>query len=444
MMYRQNTKRIFAIVDQDGDVFETVEHGSVDDAIEVAEEIGGERTDIYVDGTATAEAEARPNIRRLNMVEVAVKKMRLEPINDREFDRILSMSIESAFARIKPFFANLPLFTGPKRVERWDNANTAVEGLLGGNEKLSKKDPDARLGNAKLFAGEKHREIVMSGLSLLPHSLAFGGESSVGNFCVSSSASCRKACLVYSGHNNADYARALKEAKSKAFIEENHAFIRMLIESIRQRTEQSRCMKQEPFFRLNVYSDIPWELFCSPLFRFFGDVQFYDYTKVPGRVTPRNYDLTFSDSGVNEDNCISELESGRRVAVVLLNRKQKEEGTYKKGQSPYLYAVGSKKAPLPEEWYGHRVVNGDLSDARPLDPVNAIDDEPCIVGLRYKPAMGVKSDMENISNMSLVHTYERNPEPGALIVLGVQERDGWYTVADTPGMTPLVGWNTEL
>jgi hypothetical protein len=88
----------------------------------------------------------------------------------------------------------------------------------------------------------------------------------------------------------------------------------------------------------------------------FPDVQFYDYTKVPNRITLvekyKNYDLTFSYSGENLDECVNMLDKHIRVAVVF------------------------KK--VPSEFWGRPVIDGDKYDMRYRD------DRDVIVGLKYK------------------------------------------------------------
>jgi hypothetical protein len=88
----------------------------------------------------------------------------------------------------------------------------------------------------------------------------------------------------------------------------------------------------------------------------FPDVQFYDYTKVPNRITLvekyKNYDLTFSYSGENLDECVNMLDKHIRVAVVF------------------------KK--VPSEFWGRPVIDGDKYDMRYRD------NRDVIVGLKYK------------------------------------------------------------
>jgi hypothetical protein len=177
----------------------------------------------------------------------------------------------------------------------------------------------------------------------------------------------------------------------------------MLIEAIRR--HEQRCINAgaKPLIRLNVYSDIAWELACPELFGMFPSVQFYDYTKVPGRDPSKagisNYDLTFSFSGsqANVDAMDREVRQlGRRVAVVFAARglashdylDKSGEVRVAKGTEIPTRVTGYKKkagraeafsARFVEPFLGLPVVDGDESDLRPYDP------SPCIVGLRWKP-----------------------------------------------------------
>jgi hypothetical protein len=157
----------------------------------------------------------------------------------------------------------------------------------------------------------------------------------------------------------------------------------MLVDGIDQHASRSR--KYELFVRLNVFSDIPWELVFPELFAHFSDLTFYDYTKVPGRVTPPNYDLTFSYSGINEAYMDYEIRRGRRVAMVFLSD---------------LPRLSAEKRPrgygLPKKFLNLNVVDGDVSDVRPRD------EAPSIVGLRWKSPHGQDKALERAEERSFV------------------------------------------
>jgi hypothetical protein len=116
-----------------------------------------------------------------------------------------------------------------------------------------------------------------------------------------------------------------------------------------------------PVFRLNGTSDISWEKYpvtignvtYSNIFAYFGFVQFYDYTKVLGRKVSHisNYSLTFSAADGNDADVTKAISQGYNIATVS----------------------GIKKGtPMPAEYLGLPVFNGDESDLRFLDPKGVV------------------------------------------------------------------------
>jgi hypothetical protein len=130
--------------------------------------------------------------------------------------------------------------------------------------------------------------------------------------------------------------------------------------------------------RPNVLSDLVWEKFKfgkgksegKTLFEVHPDVQFLDYTKNPNRMhkfisgqLPSNYHLTFSRSETNDKECADVMKCGGNVAVVF---------------KPACKKAPKRSFDLPSEWRGVKVVSGDETDLRFLDPANSV------VGLRAK------------------------------------------------------------
>ncbi len=198
------------------------------------------------------------------------------------------------------------------------------------------------------------------------------------NLCVGASAECRESCLVFSGHNTSDdYNVVRKYALTQALLREPEAFVRLMHAAIK-RFFRSR-VNQLRMVRLNVLSDIPWELVAPCLIEDFPEFQFYDYTKVHGRSTPANYDLTFSYSGRNDAEVEAEYDKGRRIAVVF--------GAIRAGDGKL---VRPKPRELEGAKYTHRaglrpwrVIDGESSDTRPLDPGQVV------IGLPWKaPKVG--------------------------------------------------------
>jgi hypothetical protein len=360
-----------------------------------------------------------------------------------------------------------------RAIKAYETPAGLAKSLFGQNAKTLKQDPNAKVGVTKLFRGKKGT-IVTTGLSILPAQTYWGQvgaglSMSIPTTCMGSTPECRAACLVYSGHNESDpYNAKVKRARMEAMYTHPAAFIGLMAHEIERRNTLGRAKDVFTFFRFNVFSDLPWEVMCPDLFALFPDVMTYDYTKVPRRITPSNYDLTFSFSGANTSSCKGELANGRRVAVVFLSHPQKEA---RMGDVEALAAKQSKMFwPLPERFWGHKVVNGDYSDARPCDPANAVDPNPCVVGLHYKISKGLEDRIDQEIGRFVVETAKpvdtrqeglqrfrewhlkknglghlaRNPRAGLpTIITQVHEIDGYLCVAGTPVHEGANDWHDE-
>ena len=105
--------------------------------------------------------------------------------------------------------------------------------------------------------------------------------------------------------------------------------------------------------RLNGTSDLPWFKYKvdggGSLMDLHPDVQFYDYTKVLNYLDhdKKNYHVTFSDSGTNEQDQLTAIAKGANVAVVF-------------------------KDKLPIKWMSRKVIDGDAHDLRFKDPCGVV------------------------------------------------------------------------
>ena len=213
--------------------------------------------------------------------------------------------------------------------------------------------------------------VLTAVLHLAPADLA-----GIGTTCRYATDECRAACLNVSGHGaigigalddvrtgaQTNSVQAARIRKTREFFANAHAFVVRLAEEVRAHERRARKLGMVAAVRLNATSDIPWERVAPELFAMFPDVRWYDYTKYPRHARPAeklpvNYSLTMSYSGHNASACLDALARGRNVAAV--------------------FAV-PKGAPLPSVWHGFPVIDGDVNDARFLDP------QRCIVGLRAK------------------------------------------------------------
>jgi hypothetical protein len=343
---------------------------------------------------------------------------------------VMDMSLDEAHMRLRPFFPEHKRGKSSK----YDRPGGMAEAMLGQNYKTAKTvKPENMIEYSRVRKALYERygliEAKVQGLSLVPHFLMRGsaagpefagfdhltdntveklvqlrgGKANAFTLCKGATAECRASCLVYSGQNSADpYNVVIKFARTKALLMEPVAFVRMLMESVAVHAKRISSQEVAPMFRLNVFSDVPWELvmpwFFSATHRGvdFSKLQFYDYTKVVGRRLPPNYDITFSYAGPPNDNAtrFEYNTNHRRVAVVFLM-----------GADGKSFGVKTaRNTPLPREWCGFRVVDGDVSDMRPLDPAGVI------VGLRWK--IPARQNIDPASTVFAVKIYENC---GALI-----------------------------
>ena len=179
---------------------------------------------------------------------------------------------------------------------------------------------------------------------------------------------CTSLCLNESGMNRMNMRNEMinegRIKKTKLFFEERDYFMNWIISEITTAKNKAEKLGYTFSVRLNNTSDISPEMFKlkmegkeKNLMELFPDVTFYDYTKVPSRHLLldkyKNYDLTFSYSGENLDDCHTLLNKGVRIAVVF--RKK-----------------------LPDTFWGREVIDGDLYDMRYHDKNDVI------IGLKYK------------------------------------------------------------
>jgi len=185
------------------------------------------------------------------------------------------------------------------------------------------------------------------------------------NLCpMAGPAGCAQVCLNTAGRGNMNSVQRARLNRSQYFIEAQSKFVDQLVSEIESLKRRAARKNMELVVRLNGTSDILWERIRAQragqsydnLMSAFPDIQFYDYTKRPGRCVPENYHLTFSYSEhTPEFRQIAEREhsQGRSIAVVFRNQ-------------------------VPSTWRDHRVVNGDETDLRFLDSAGSV------IGLRAK------------------------------------------------------------
>lgn len=188
---------------------------------------------------------------------------------------------------------------------------------------------------------------------------------------------CTHACLNESGLNKIDTKHnkinKSRISKTKLFFENRDFFMSWIIDEITAAKNKANRLGMRFSVRLNNTSDISPEQFSingKNILEIFNDSQFYDYSKVYRRIDLakkyNNYDLTFSYSGDNKEDCIRAIEEDNtRVAVVF-------------------------KDEIPKKFWGYDVLGGDEYDMRYYDP------KDIIIGLLFKEVRN-EIDFENSS-----------------------------------------------
>ena len=183
--------------------------------------------------------------------------------------------------------------------------------------------------------------------------------------CPKRTAGCTSACLNTAGRGGmfkkGETTNMIQKArirKTQLFFSNRDEFFHQLINDIELAIKQSARLGLTPVFRLNGTSDLSFEKYSimgtgKNIFQLFPQVQFYDYTKILGRKVAHidNYHLTFSAADGNDADVLSAMAQGYNVATVF----------------------GLKKTqPMPDNYQGRPVFNGDESDLRFLDPKGVI------------------------------------------------------------------------
>jgi hypothetical protein len=174
-------------------------------------------------------------------------------------------------------------------------------------------------------------------------------------------AGCLEACLNTAGLGGVYSSIQLARInKAKLYFEDRTLFMYNLIKDIEKLIVKADKMGFIPLVRLNGTSDIKWEnvrlehngKLYPNIFSVFPKVQFYDYTKIVNRENlPKNYDITFSYSGVlsYQKYVKQAINKGLRIAAVFRHKQD-----------------------IPKKFMGLNCVDGDDTDIRHLDKKGVI------------------------------------------------------------------------
>lgn len=211
--------------------------------------------------------------------------------------------------------------------------------------------------NAKTVKGQK-KGYLTAILYLAPANL------SGRNVCPMATPGCISACLNTAGRGAFSTTQMARIKKTNMFFERRAQFMLQAEKEIVAFIKRAHKLNLIPTVRMNGTSDIKFEnisfvaadgkMYRNIMERF-PDIQFYDYTKHPIRNNlPKNYKLTFSLAENNEDHARKAIENKMNIAVVF------------------------RKPDFPKKYLGLKVIDGDETDLRFLDPKNSI------VGLKAK------------------------------------------------------------
>lgn len=255
--------------------------------------------------------------------------------------------------------------------------------------------------SAKMMASYRNGVITYC-IYLAPHNMATPNENKT--VCAFSE-HCAPYCLNGSGRNKADIlVHGFKESniniarikRTLMWWNNREDFMRLCVHEIKRYRKYAEKMGMGFSVRLNGTSDLNVEQFIDPdsglnVLQLFSDVQFYDYSKAYARSLYlikkyKNYDVTLSYDGFNENACRDFLRQGGRVAVVF----------------------DTLTGDMPISFCGYKVESGNEFDMRYLNSPK------CVIGLRYhRTANDYKSGK-----------YIRPTTP--FVVREDDERIGWF------------------
>ncbi len=147
---------------------------------------------------------------------------------------------------------------------------------------------DTRGANPKLKKTGAAAPFRYAGLSLFPDAELCPGSKAAG---------CLDTCLAEQGRGRFNNVRGARQSKAAFFRENRAAFVDQLHRELSNFEKLCARTGERGAVRLNVLSDVRWELSGIP--QAHPDLLFVDYTKRAARLgkTPDNYRLIFSYSG---------------------------------------------------------------------------------------------------------------------------------------------------
>jgi hypothetical protein len=175
-----------------------------------------------------------------------------------------------------------------------------------------------------------------------------------------------EAAAVQNGTTDVNRIERARIARTRFLFEDREGFGRMFRRNLDALVRQADKLGKRPCFRPNGLSDLNWLGLFPWLYEYTETVRFYDYTKVYSRLDEYDadeYHLTASWTERMGTNRLREL-AFRGVNTAVPFRVCEHRATC--------------RCPLPAEFAGVDVIDGDRHDYRFLDPRGVV------VGLRAK------------------------------------------------------------
>lgn len=167
------------------------------------------------------------------------------------------------------------------------------------------------------------------------------------NLCPSASKGCISVCLNTAGMGIFSNVQKARIDKADFYLNDRVAFLTQLVSELTRINKRATKQGKKIAVRLNGTSDIDFigvikNRLNIDILDAFPSLEFYDYTKVIGKAKKyigTRYVQTFSRTENNWNECVEALNNGVNVAVVFDHTK-----------------------PMPNEYMGFKVIDGDVAD----------------------------------------------------------------------------------
>lgn len=174
-------------------------------------------------------------------------------------------------------------------------------------------------------------------LYLAPYNLNAKGQ----NLCPKASNGCAAACLYSAGRGKFSNVQQSRINKANYYVFDRFNFLAQLSDEIDAINKKAQKKGEKVAIRLNGTSDLPFYEMLNADKRNWGNVIFYDYTKIAKKAVKHlqspNYHVCFSLNEENKKEAFDLLKLGVNIAAVF-------------------------KSDLPKKYQGFEVVNGDEHD----------------------------------------------------------------------------------